>query len=66
MASIFWGTESLLLIEYIPRGYTINAEVLPYTVQNLKLALEGKHSNFQYLQTKEIAVAPELHGSQSL
>ena len=42
MATVFWDAKGVLLIEYMPRGSTINGEAYGNTIKNLKTALEEK------------------------
>lgn len=42
MATVFWDRHGVLLIEYLPRGQTINADRYAQTLQNLKQAIRDK------------------------
>ena len=43
LASIFWYQDSILLIDYLPKGQTINAEYYSSLLVQLKDILKGKH-----------------------
>jgi len=36
LASIFWDQDSILLIDYLPKGHTINAEYFSFLLVQLK------------------------------
>jgi len=40
--SIFWNQDGILLIDYLPKGQTINTEYYSYLVVQLKDILKGK------------------------
>jgi len=42
-ASIFWGQDGILLIDYLPKGQTINAEYYSSLLVQLKDILKEKH-----------------------
>jgi len=42
LASIFWDQDGILLIDYLPKGQTINAEYYSFLVVQLKDILKGK------------------------
>jgi len=42
LASIFWDQDGILLIDYLPKGQTINAEYYPSLLVQLKDILKGK------------------------
>jgi len=44
LASIFWDQEGILLIDYLPKGQTINAEYYSSLLVQLKDILKKKHS----------------------
>ena len=43
IASIFWDQDGILLIDYLPKGRTINAEYYAYLLAQLKDILKEKH-----------------------
>jgi len=43
LTSIFWNQDSILLIDYLPKGQTINAEYYSSLVVQLKDILKEKH-----------------------
>ena len=43
LASIFWDQNGILLVDYLPKGQTINAEYYSYLLMQLKDVLKGKH-----------------------
>ena len=44
LASIFWDQDGILLIDYLPKGQTIDAEYYSYLLVHLKDILEEKRS----------------------
>jgi len=42
LASIFWDQDGVLLIDYLPKGQTINAEYYSYLLVQLKDILKEK------------------------
>jgi len=42
LASIFWDQDGILLIDYLPKGQTINAEYYSFLLVDLKDILKGK------------------------
>ena len=42
LASIFWDQDGILLIDYLPKGQTINTEYYSSRLVHLKDVLEGK------------------------
>ena len=44
LASIFWDQDRILLIDYLPKGQTINAEYYSSLLVQLKDVLKEKHS----------------------
>jgi len=42
LASIFWDQDSILLIDYLPKGQTINAEYKSSLMVQLKYILKEK------------------------
>jgi len=42
LASIFWGQDDILLIHYLPKGQTINAEYYSSLLMQLKDILKEK------------------------
>lgn len=46
MATIFWDMNGILLIEYMPKGTTINADTYANTLKNLRKAIDQKRPNF--------------------
>lgn len=45
MATIFWDIEGVLLIEYMQKGTTINAETYGNTLKRLRKAIDKKRPN---------------------
>jgi len=43
LASIFWDQDGILLIDYLPKGKTINAEYYSSLLVQLKDILKEKH-----------------------
>lgn len=46
MATIFWDIRGILLIEYMPKGSTINADRYGNTLKNLRKAIDQKRPDF--------------------
>jgi len=47
LASIFWDQDGILLIDYLPKGHTINAEYYSSLLVNLKdISKEKRCRNF--------------------
>jgi len=42
LASIFWDQDGIILIDYLPKGQTINAECYSYLLVQLKDILKEK------------------------
>lgn len=42
LCTVFWDTKGVLLVEYCPRGQTINAERYRVTLRNLRRAIQNK------------------------
>lgn len=42
MATVFWDRKGVLLVDYMPRGETINAEANCQTVHRLRHAIQNK------------------------
>jgi hypothetical protein len=61
LASIFWDKDGILLIDYFPKGQTINAEYYLSLPVQLKDILKGKlHGKF----TKVVLFLHNAPGSQ--
>ena len=43
LASIFWDQDGILLIDYLPKGQTINVEYYSFLLVKLKGILKEKH-----------------------
>jgi len=43
LASIFWDQDGILLIDYLPKGQTINAEYYSSLLVQVKDILKEKH-----------------------
>jgi len=62
LASIFWDQDGILLIDYLPKGQTINAEYYPSLLAQLKDILKekcgGKFTNGRLVLARQCPGSP--------
>ncbi|GFU62633.1 histone-lysine N-methyltransferase SETMAR [Trichonephila clavipes] len=46
MCTVFWDSKGILLIDFLPRGQTINAAVYCETLRKLRRAIQNKRRGF--------------------
>jgi len=62
LASIFWDQDSILLINYLPKGQTINAEYYSSLLVQLKDILKEKHHGKVTKRSCSSMTMPWLNG----
>lgn len=64
LCTVFWDRKGILLIKFLARGETVNAERYCATLQNLRRTIQNKRREMQVLSTCTITLSHIRLGSQ--